>query len=56
MQAVHHAYARHCEAIGDLKSAMQHYIASGTAAAEVRRRAALSSSLGASMVVVVSAA
>jgi hypothetical protein len=35
VQAVHHAYARHCEAIGDLKSAMQHYIASGTAAAEV---------------------
>jgi hypothetical protein len=35
MQGVHHACARHCEAIGDLKSAMQHYMASGTAATEV---------------------
>jgi hypothetical protein len=36
LQSVHHAYARHLEAIGDLKGAMQHYMKSGTAANEVR--------------------
>ena len=35
LQTIHHAYARHCEAVGDLKSAVQHYIVSGTAATEV---------------------
>ncbi|WIA30074.1 hypothetical protein OEZ86_000169 [Tetradesmus obliquus] len=37
LQCVHHAYARHLEAIGDLKGAMQHYMESGTAASEVPR-------------------
>jgi tetratricopeptide (TPR) repeat protein len=37
LQAVHHALGRHCEAIGDLKAAATHYIASGAAATEVTR-------------------
>lgn len=36
LQAVHHAYAQHCEALGDTKAAMQHYTAAGAAATEVR--------------------
>jgi hypothetical protein len=36
LQALHHACARHHEALGDIKAAVQQYAASGTAATEVR--------------------
>lgn len=36
LRSVRHAYGRHLEAVGDHKAAMQQYVASGTAGAEVR--------------------
>lgn len=37
LQSVSYGHARHLEAIGDYKGAIQHYIDSGTAATEVRQ-------------------